>query len=311
VVQGLYLGYYTRFILRDSNMLKGSIVALVTPMFDDGSIDFSSINTLIEYHIDNGTDGIVAMGTTGESVTLSFEEHLQVIRYIVELCNKRILVYAGCGTNSTLVSVNRTKVLDEMAIDGVLCVVPYYNKPNQKGLEAHFKAIANATTKPVILYNVPSRTVADLQPQTVMALSKVDNIVGIKEATGQISRLLQIKQLCGEDFICLSGDDESGFEFLRQGGDGMISVTANVAAKAMAQLCHCVSGSDFEQAKRIDDKLMSVHQSLFVESNPVPTKWALQQMGLITSANVRLPLLSLEPIHQNTVKEAMKIAGLI
>jgi 4-hydroxy-tetrahydrodipicolinate synthase len=292
-------------------MLKGSIVALVTPMLDDGSIDFASINKLIEFHIDSGTDGIVAMGTTGESVTLSFDEHQQVIRCVLDKVAKRIPVYAGNGTNNTQVSVNRTQVLDEMGVDGFLTVAPYYNNPTQRGLIAHFKAIAAVTSKPVYLYNVPSRTVADIQPQTVLELSAVDNIVGIKEATGDLDRLAQIKKLCGEDFICLSGDDQTELAFLQQGGDGVISVTANVAAKDMAQMCHFVRDGDFERAEQINDKLALLHKRLFIEPNPVPAKWVLQQMGLIGSANVRLPLLSLEPNHFAAVKEAMKIAAII
>lgn len=291
-------------------MFRGSIVALVTPMLDDDSIDFASLANLIEYHISNGTNGIVAMGTTGESATLSFDEHQQVIAFIVDIVAGRCSVIAGNGTNNTAEVVERTKVLDTLNVDGFLTVVPYYNNPSQRGLVAHFSAIAKATDKPVILYNVPGRTVADLLPETVMALAKIDNIIGIKEATGQTSRLTRLKALCGEDFICLSGDDFSALDFLRQGGDGVISVTANIAPKEMAQLCHFALQGDFEQAQAINDKLNLLHERLFIESNPVPGKYVLQQMGLISTTNVRLPLLSLELIHQDAVKEAIKVAGL-
>jgi 4-hydroxy-tetrahydrodipicolinate synthase len=292
-------------------MFKGSIVALVTPMTDDGSIDFSALANLIDYHINSGTHGIVTMGTTAESATLSFDEQQKVIRFVCEKVSKRIPVFAGNGTNNTLESVHRTQILDTFDIDGFLTVVPYYNKPSQKGMIAHFTAVARATDKPVLLYNVPGRTVVDLLPETVAELAKITNIIGIKETTGQMERLEQLKQACGQDFICLSGDDVSAFEFLQKGGDGVISVTANVAAKEMADLCHCALDGDFAQAKIINNTLDLLHQRLFVEPNPVPTKWVLQQLGLISTANVRLPLLCLEPIHNNAVKEAMKVARLI
>ncbi len=292
-------------------MFKGCIVALVTPMFDDGSIDFSSLQTLIEYHIRNGTHGIVAMGTTAESATLSFDEHQKVVQFVVEVVNKRVPVIAGNGSNSTQQAIERTRALNAFDVDGFLTVVPYYNKPSQKGLVAHFTAVAKATEKPLLLYNVPGRTVTDLLPETVIELAKVDNIIGIKEATGDLERVAQIKTGCGDDFLLLSGDDPSVLEFMRRGGDGAISVTSNVAAKAMADLCQLALEGDFDAAEVINKQLDLLHKDLFIAPNPTAAKWILQQLGLISTANVRLPLLSLEPIDQNAVKDAMKAAGLI
>ncbi|MFT4929726.1 MAG: 4-hydroxy-tetrahydrodipicolinate synthase [Phenylobacterium sp.] len=296
-------------------MFKGSIVALVTPMLDDGSVDFASMGKLIEYHIENGTDGIVAVGTTGESATLSFDEQQQVVQYVVEVVGGRVPVIAGNGTNNTAEAIVRTKTLEKLGVDGFLTVVPYYNKPSQKGLIAHFTAIAGSTCKPVLLYNVPGRTVTDLLPETVMALAKIDNIVGIKEATGDLARLSQIKALCcqapDEPFCLLSGDDPSALEFMRLGGDGVISVTANVAAKEMADLCDLALQGQFVAAQAVNEKLAVLHTTLFIAPNPTPAKWVLQQLGLITDDNVRLPLLTLEPIHHNDVKDAIKMAGLI
>lgn len=296
-------------------MFKGSIVALVTPMTDNGSVDYNSLGTLIEYHIESGTDAIVAMGTTGESATLSFEEQMQVVQYVVKAVGQRIPVIAGNGSNNTAQTIERTQALAKLGVDGFLTVVPYYNKPSQKGLIAHFSAIADATDKPILLYNVPGRTITDLLPETVMALSKIDNIVGIKEATGSIERMLEIKTLCcdearGEAFVLLSGDDSTALEFIRRGGDGFISVTANVAAKQMAQWCHLALKGDFVGAQEINDKLQLLHKDLFIAPSPAPAKWVLEQSGLISTAKVRLPLLSLEPIERNAVKEAAKVARL-
>lgn len=297
-------------------MFKGCIVALVTPMFDDGSVDFQSMGALIEYHIANGSDALVVMGTTGESATLSFSEQQQVVQYAVEVVNRRIGVIVGNGCNSTAATLLRTRALEKLGVDGFLTVVPYYNKPSQQGLVAHFTAVAAASGKPLLLYNVPGRTVTDLMPQTVAVLAKIDNIVGIKEATGELARVGQIRALLGEngidkDFVLLSGDDPTALEFIREGGDGVISVTANVAAKAMADLCHLALKGDFVAAQAINEKLALLHKALFIAPNPAPAKWVLQHLALISTANVRLPLLSLEPTDHNRVKEAMKIAGLV
>ncbi len=291
-------------------MLKGSIVALVTPMADDGALDFAALTRLIEYHIDNGTEGLVVLGTTGEAMTLTFEQQLQVIDATLTTVAGRISVYVGNGSNNTALIVERLKQLDTMGFDGYLTVTPYYNNPTQRGMIAHFSEVARHTQKPMLLYNVPGRTSSDLLPQTVATLAEIDNIVGIKEATGELSRLAELKTLCGEDFICLSGDDASALEFMRLGGDGVISVTANVAPMAMAQMCRLALAGEYQQAERINHRLALLHQRLFIESNPVPAKWALHHMGLINSPMVRLPLVCLEPIHQNAVQEALIAADL-
>ena len=320
MVYGHFVGYYTLLFFFDGStvMFKGNLVALVTPMLEDESIDFVGINALIDHHLASGTDGFVIIGTTAESATLEFSERMDIIQYTIECINKktaangkRPYIIVGNGSNCTRHSVDRTIELNSFDIDGYLTVVPYYNKPSQNGLVAHFSAVAEASDKPVILYNVPGRTVVDMLPQTVAELAKVDNIVGIKEASGLIERVSEIKQLCGEDFICLSGDDPTSCEFMKLGGDGVISVTSNVAPQLMTQMCHAALSGNFALAQELDQKLALLHQRLFVEPNPVPTKWVLQQLGLISAPQVRLPLLSLEPIHHSAVKEAMKVAGLI
>lgn len=282
-------------------------MALVTPMLADGRVDFVSVANLVDYHIDSGTDGIVVMGTTGESATLSFVEQLQVVQFVVEKVAQRLFVIAGNGSNSTAEAIARTKALDKLAVDGFLTVVPYYNRPCQKGLIAHFTAVAGATAKPLLLYNVPSRTVTDLLPETVAKLAKIDNVVGIKEATGQLERLTQIKTLCGDgEFVLLSGDDSSSLAFMRLGGEGVISVTANVVAKEMATLCHLVHDGRFDDAKALNDKLAPLHQKLFIAPSPAPAKWLLLHSGRIATAHVRLPLLLLETIHHRALKEALE-----
>ena len=286
-------------------------MALVTPMLADDSVDFISLGNLVDYHIDSGTDGIVVMGTTGESATLSFAEQLQVVQFVVEKVAQRLFVIAGNGTNNTAEAIARTKALDKLGVDGFLTVVPYYNRPCQKGLIAHFTAVARATAKPLLLYNVPSRTVTDLLPETVATLAKIDNVVGIKEATGQLERLTQIKTLCGDDeFVLLSGDDSSSLAFMRLGGDGVISVTANVVAKEMATLCHLVQDGRFDDAKVLNDKLAPLHQKLFIAPSPAPAKWLLLHSGRIATAQVRLPLLMLETIHHRVLKEALEAVDL-
>lgn len=299
-------------------MFKGSFVALVTPLNEDDSIDFHGLESLIDLHVNSGSNGLVIMGTTAESVTLEFVERMEIIKFAIEHINLRCpnrdsrpKIIVGNGSNCTRHSVERTLELEPLDIDGYLTVVPYYNKPSQNGLIAHFKAIAQCTDKPILLYNVPGRTVVDLTSQSVAELAKVDNILGIKEASGQIERVSEIKQLCGDDFICLSGDDASSFEFMKAGGDGYISVTANVAPKQMVQMSQASFEGDWQQAEKINQQLDALHTDLFIEPNPVPTKWVLAQMGLINSPQVRLPLIPLEPIHQNAVKEAMLVAGLI
>ncbi|WP_337840314.1 4-hydroxy-tetrahydrodipicolinate synthase [Rheinheimera sp.] len=289
-------------------MLSGSIVALITPMHSDGSVDFASLKRLVEFHLANQTSGLVIMGTTAESVTLSFEEQWQVLTAVLEQVAGRIPVIAGNGSNSTAEAVAKTKKLSELPVAGFLTVTPYYNKPTQKGMLAHFRAVAGATDKAVWLYNVPGRTGVDLQPETVAELAQVPNIVGIKEATGSFERLAQLKALCPADFVLLSGDDATCCDFMLQGGKGVISVTSNIAPALMAQMCAQALAGEAEAAHTTDQKLQALHRDLFIESNPIPAKWALLKMGLIADDMARLPLTRLEPIYHSVIEQALKQA---
>jgi len=289
-------------------MFSGSIVALITPMNPDASVDYASLKRLVDFHLSNQTDALVIMGTTGESVTLSFDEQLEVLKAVLEQVNGRIPVIAGNGSNSTADAVEKTKKLTQLPIAGFLTVTPYYNKPMQKGMIAHYQAVAAATDKPVILYNVPGRTGVDLQAETVAQLAKTSNIIGIKEATGSMDRLAQLQQLCPADFLLFSGDDASCCEFMLKGGHGVISVTTNVAPALMAQMAKAAIAKDATQAKALDQKLQALHHQLFVEANPIPSKWALYRMGLIASDMARLPLTLLEPIHQSVIEQALNQA---
>jgi len=293
--------------------ISGSIVALVTPMHAgvqaETALDDRALARLVEFHIDNGTDGIVAVGTTGESATLNEEEHLATVRRVVELVDGRVPVIAGTGANSTHEAIRLTRHAKSAGVDACLLVTPYYNKPTQEGLYLHHKAIAEAVDIPQILYNVPSRTACDMQPATVARLARVPNIVGIKEATGDLTRLTAIREQCGKDFLLFSGDDATACNFILQGGDGVISVTANVAPKLMHDLCVLAAGGDAAGAQVIDDKLQPLHRDLFVEANPIPVKWAVERMGLM-DAGIRLPLTWLSAEHQPVVREAMRHAGI-
>lgn len=291
-------------------MFKGSWVALITPMVGNGEVDYDSLKRLVDFHLQNDTDGLVIMGTTGEAATVSFAEQLQVIKAVCQQVNGRIGVIAGNGANATAEAVERTKALSVLPIDGFLTVTPFYNKPMQKGMVLHFNAVAAATSKPVLLYNVPGRTGVDLLPETVAELAKTANIVGIKEATGSMQRLAELKQLCPPDFMLLSGDDASACEFMLKGGHGVISVTANVAPKQMALLCRAAMSGDTALAEQTDNALQALHHDLFIEANPIPSKWALQKMGLITSDVMRLPLTQLEPIHGAVIEQALAKAGI-
>ncbi|OOR99436.1 4-hydroxy-tetrahydrodipicolinate synthase [Haemophilus paracuniculus] len=288
----------------------GSIVALVTPMAH-GEVNFDEIKNLVEYHIKAGTHAIVSVGTTGESTTLSIDENVKVIQKTVEFANGRIPIIAGTGSNSTSEAITMTKLLANSGVAGCLSVVPYYNKPTQEGMYQHYKAIAESTDLPQILYNVPGRTGSDLKPETVGRLAQIENIVGIKEATGDLSRLPLIKQLAGEDFIFLSGDDATGLESMKLGGNGVISVTNNVAAADMAKMCELALAGKFEEAEAINQRLMALHNDLFVESNPIPVKWAAYKLGLISEPNLRLPLTTLSETAQPVVLKALQQAGLI
>src|SRR5690554_3177787 len=270
-------------------MIQGSIVALVTPMKRDGSLDDESLSRLIEFHIEQGTDAIVAVGTTGESATLDEEEHCRVIQFVVEKVAGRVPVIAGTGANSTTEAINLTVRAKDAGADACLLVTPYYNKPTQEGLYRHYKAVAEAVNIPQILYNVPGRTACDMLPATVARLAQIPNIVGIKEATGNLDRAKEIMRLCGPDFLLYSGDDATACEFCLIGGKGVISVTANVAPKLMHDMCAAAIAGDAEAARAIDAKLAALHRDLFIESNPIPVKWAVCELGLIESG-IRLPL---------------------
>ena len=293
-------------------MFQGSMVAIVTPMqpgvTPDTPVDWPALERLIEWHIANGTDAIVAVGTTGESATLSMEEHVAVIRRVVDVANKRIPVIAGTGANSTTEAIELTQAAKSVGADACLLVTPYYNKPTQEGLYLHHKAVAEAVAIPQILYNVPGRTACDMQPETAARLSKVANIIGIKEATGDIARVSRLRSLCGEQFLLFSGDDATAMEFMLNGGHGVISVTANVAPRLMHELCELATHGERDKAGSVDGRLTGLHRDLFCEANPIPSKWALNQMGLI-QAGIRLPLTWLSEGCHSHVRAAMEQAG--
>jgi len=287
---------------------EGSIVALVTPMTAAGEIDYSALGQLIEYHIGAGTNGIVAVGTTGESSTLNVEEHLEVIDYTIKTVARRIPVIAGTGSNSTHEAIYQTKQAEKLGADAVLSVVPYYNKPTQDGLYQHFKAIADAVAIAQVLYNVPGRTAADMSNSTIARLAEIDNIVACKDATGEVARGKELIDLCGDKLIVLSGDDPTALELMKVGGRGDISVTANVAPASMSNMCAAALAGDFTTAEQIDQKLRALHRDLFVESNPIPVKYALAKMGYTANA-LRLPLTALSSEFESKVDEAMTTAG--
>jgi 4-hydroxy-tetrahydrodipicolinate synthase len=291
-------------------MFRGSMVALVTPMADDGAIDEVALEALVEFHIKNGTDAIVAVGTTGESATLDEEEHCFVIRRTVQLAKGRVPVIAGTGSNSTDEAIALTLCAKEAGADACLLVTPYYNKPTQEGLYLHHKAIAEAISIPQILYNVPGRTAVDMKPETVQRLAKLPNIIGIKEATGDIERARTILESCGSEFEVYSGDDATAMELMLAGGHGVISVTANVAPQAMHEMAMAALAGERGKAAAINDRLMALHQNLFVEANPIPVKWALHAMGMI-GTGIRLPLTVLSSQYQPVVREALQKANVL
>lgn len=291
-------------------LFHGSIVALITPM-THGEVNYEELKNLVEHHVQAGTHAIVSVGTTGESTTLSIDENVKVIKKTVEFADDRIPIIAGTGSNATSEAVTMTKLLANSGVAGCLSVVPYYNKPTQEGMYQHYKAIAESTDLPQILYNVPGRTGSDLKPETIGRLSKIENIVGVKEATGDLSRLPLIKELAGEDFIFLSGDDATGLASMKLGGQGVISVTNNVAAADMAKMCELALAGKFEEAEAINQRLNALHHDLFVEANPIPVKWAAYKLGLVSEPNLRLPLTTLSEDAQPKVLAALKQAGLI
>jgi len=292
-------------------MFSGSIVALITPMDDEAAVDEESLQTLIDYHVVNKTSAIVVAGTTGEAATLEREEHVSLVLKAVELAAGRIPIIAGTGSNATRDAISLTQRFEGSKVAACLTITPYYNCPTQEGLYRHFEAIAKNTELPQILYNVPSRTGCDLLPETVLRLAQIPNIIGLKEATGNLERLSMIKAKVNDDFILLSGDDATGFDFIKEGGQGIISVTANVAAGGMTELCQRVAESKFTEAGRLNERLMPLHKELFIEANPIVIKWACKRLGLITAETLRLPMTSLTLVNQKRVEDALKSAGLL
>jgi 4-hydroxy-tetrahydrodipicolinate synthase len=280
-------------------------------MLEDGKVDYPTLRKLIDWHVAEGTDGLVIVGTSGESPTVTVEEHREILRVSVEQAAKRIPIIAGCGANSTAEAISLAKYAESIGADAQLQVVPYYNKPTQEGLFQHFKAIAEATPKlPVILYNVPGRTVADLQHETVLRLTKVPGIIGIKEATSNIERAQWLIRDVPKEFAVFSGDDATAVALMLCGGAGNISVTANVAPRLMHELCMAATRGDVQEAMRIQFQLLPVHKNLFVEANPIPVKWAMQRMGL-SGPTLRLPMTELSKSQQPVVEAALKVSGLI
>ncbi|CAC9596503.1 4-hydroxy-tetrahydrodipicolinate synthase [Bathymodiolus heckerae thiotrophic gill symbiont] len=278
--------------MRINHSLTGSMVALITPMFDNGSVDFASLEALVEFHIESGTKAIISMGTTGESATLNQKEHIEVMRKTIGFSNKRIAIIAGTGANSTSEAIELTQAAKEIGADACLLVTPYYNKPTQEGLFQHYKLIAETVDIDQILYNVPGRTAVDLLPETIVRLSSISNIIGVKDATGDLTVAKTLIDNCPEDFLLYSGDDATAIEFILMGGHGGISVTANVAPKALSQAYEAAYNDDKTGAQGYDKPLANLHKNLFIESNPIPVKWAMHKMGKCESG-IRLPLTKL------------------
>jgi len=291
-------------------MFSGSMVALVTPMHDDGSVDEVSLERLVDFHVDNGTDAIVAVGTTGESATLDYDEHCYVMRRVVEMARGRIAVIGGTGSNSTYEATQLTQCALDGGCDAALLVTPYYNKPTQEGLYQHFRTVADAVPIPQILYNVPGRTACDMLPDTVERLVGSDNIVGLKEASGSVERVESILEACGDRIHIYCGEDPRNLALMLAGAKGCISVTANVAPNQMHAMCHAALDGEREEAERIDAQLAALHKGLFVETSPIPVKWAVHKMGLM-GPGIRLPLTPLSEHHHETVLQALKLAGSI
>jgi 4-hydroxy-tetrahydrodipicolinate synthase len=297
--------------MNKSGAFRGSMVALVTPMHTDDSVDYQSLAKLVEFHIENNTSAIISMGTTGESATLNMDEHCDVMARTVEMVNGRIPVIAGTGANSTWEAIELTRCAKEGGADACLLVTPYYNKPTQEGLYLHYKKIAESVDIPQILYNVPGRTACDMLPETVKRLSVIDNIVGVKDATGDLSRLAETQALLGDaEFGLYSGDDETGAEFILRGGHGVISVTNNVVPKAMAAMCEAALAGDRALTESLNQPLTGLHERLFIESSPIPVKWVLNQMKLIPPG-IRLPMTVLAEQYHQPLREAMQQANVV
>lgn len=291
-------------------MLTGSLVALITPMHADGSVHFEQLNKLIDWHIEQGTHGIVAVGTTGESATLSVAEHLAVIEAIVKHVNKRVPVIAGTGANNTAEAVELSRAAKELGADYTLSVAPYYNKPSQEGIYQHFKTIAEAVDIPMIIYNVPGRTVVNMSNETILRLAQIPNIVGVKEASGDVARALSLFKDAPENFAIYSGDDPTGLPFMLCGGHGVISVAANVAPKAFAQMCENALAGNIQAAKSLNEQLIPIYDVMFCEPSPAPAKYAVAQLGLCEEF-VRLPILTLTNNGKQSIQAALKAAQLV
>ena len=291
-------------------MFQGSMVALITPMHEDGALDRAALKRLVDFHVEHGTDAIVAVGTTGESPTLDMDEHCEVVRLVVEYARDRVPVIAGTGANATREAIELTRFAESAGADACLLVTPYYNKPTQEGLYRHYRAIAEAVPIPQILYNVPGRTACDMLAETVARLAAIPNIVGIKEASGKVERVREILARCGERLDVYSGEDAIALDSMFAGARGVISVTANVAPRLMREMCTAARAGDAARARAIDEQLMGLHQGLFIESNPIPAKWALKEMGLI-EGGIRLPLTPLSERYHETVRAALRAAGAV
>ncbi|MCY4420860.1 MAG: 4-hydroxy-tetrahydrodipicolinate synthase [Gammaproteobacteria bacterium] len=291
-------------------MFKGSMVAMATPMREDGSVDYGVLADYVEFHIENDTDALVPAGTTGESATLNHAEHCEVIRFVVDQVKGRVPVIAGTGSNATHETIELTQCAKDAGADACLLVTPYYNKPTQEGLVQHYEAVAKAVSIPQILYNVPGRTACDMLASTAIRLSKVDHIIGIKEATGDIRRCQEILADCREGFLLISGDDATAMEFMLAGGKGVITVTGNVAPKLFHAMCMACLEGDRYKAQQANMRLESLNRDLFVESNPIPVKWCLTEMGLFPSG-IRLPMTPLSSAYHETMREALQAAGSI
>ncbi len=297
--------------MRGRFMFTGSLVALVTPMDTKGNVDHVSLKKLVEYHIENGTSAIVSVGTTGESATLNHHEHIDVIKRTIDYSDGRIDIIAGTGSNATKEAIELTRQVENIGVVGCLTVAPYYNKPTQEGLYQHFKAIAENTELPQILYNVPGRTCSDIKPETVGRLAEIKNIVALKDATGDLSRVYKTRKLVGDEFKLLSGDDATFLDFIILGGNGVISVTANVAAKQVATVYELAINNQIQQARALNDTLMALHTNLFIEPNPTPAKWACTRLGLMANGTIRLPLVPLSDAAIPVVEQALKDANLL
>ncbi|KZC84541.1 dihydrodipicolinate synthase [Neisseria flavescens] len=291
-------------------MLKGSLVALITPMNQDGSINYEQLHDLIDWHIENGTDGIVAVGTTGESATLPVEEHLAVIEATVKHVNKRVPVIAGTGANNTVEAIALSKAAEKAGADYTLSVVPYYNKPSQEGIYQHFKAIAEATSIPMVIYNVPGRTVVSMSNDTILRLAEIPNIVGVKEASGNIGNNIELINSVPEGFAVFSGDDPTGLPFMLCGGHGVVTVAANVAPKLFADMCRAALEGDIATARRLNEQLIPIYNTMFCEPSPAAPKWGLSLLGKC-EPHVRLPLVALTEAGQAKVRAALEKSGQI